>query len=308
MRFLVIGGSGFVGRNLLTHLKSEGFPALGTQCTSKKPDLVSFDLFKDRIQDCVDREFFNSGEPVVGVITAGISQVDRCFQERETTHVVNVENTIQLIQDMRNLGVKPLFISSHAVFDGETGYDDEERPKRPISEYGRQKEEVERFIEEYAPDVLVYRLDKVVGDNPEDAHMFSEWHKWIMSGQTVTCIQGQLFAPTHVQDIAKAIVLCCQRGLTGIFNLAGPEFFSREELARQFAIMLGREALIVSKPMEEFGFKDPRPLKSYLDSTKFVKATGMRFTSMREVMNSFIQNTQATQSSAPAAAGQFEPA
>ena len=291
-----------MGRNLLAHLKAEGFPALGTQCTAEKSGLVTFDLFKDRIQDCVDREFFASNEPTVGVISAGISQVDRCLRERETTHVVNVENTIRLIQDFRDLGIKPLFISSHAVFDGETGYDDEERPKRPISEYGRQKLEVERYIEDQAPHTLVFRLDKVVGDNPEDAHMFSEWHKWILDNRTVTCIQGQLFAPTHVQDIARSIVLGCQQGLTGFYNLAGPEFFSREELARQFAVMLGREASIVSKPMEEFGFLDPRPLKSYLDSTKLVKATGIRFTSMREVMKSFIENTLAAQvSAAPAA-------
>lgn len=298
MKFLVIGGSGFVGRNLLAHLEAVGYPALGTQCASRKPGLITFDLFKDRIQDCIGREFFTGGEPVVGVITAGISQVDRCFQERETTRVVNVENTIQLIKDLQDLGVKPLFISSHAVFDGETGYDDEERPRRPISEYGRQKAEVECFIEEHAPDVLVLRLDKVVGDNPSDEHMFSQWYECILHNRTVTCIQGQLFAPTHVQDLARAIVLSCQQGLTGFYNLAGPEYFTREELAGQFAHMLGREASIVSKPMEEFGFLDRRPLKSYLDSTKFVKATGIRFTSMREVVNSFIQNTQAARASA----------
>jgi len=204
-----------------------------------------------------------------------------------------VENTIRLIQDLQDLGVKPLVISSHAVFDGETGYEDEQRPRKPVSEYGRQKAEVECFIEVHRSDALVLRLDKLVGDNPTDKHMFSEWYQLILNNSSVTCIQGQLFAPTHVRDVARAIVLSCQRDLTGFFNLAGPEFFTREELARQFAFMLGREASIVSKPMEEFGFLDRRPLKSYLDSTKFVESTGMRFTSMRGVIRSFIQNTQA---------------
>jgi len=298
MKFLVIGGSGFVGRNLLAHLEAEGYQGLGTKRTSSRSDLIAFDLAKDRIQNCIDPEFFRGDETVVGVITAGISQIDRCYNERETTNVINVENTIRLIEDLQSLGAKPVFISSHAVFDGETGYDNEDRPTRPISEYGRQKAEVERFIAEQGRDVLVLRLDKVVGDNPNDPHMFSEWHEWVLNDKAITCIQGQLFAPTHVDDIARAIVLSCELDLGGVFNLAGPEFFTREELARQFVNIIGGEATIISKPMEDFGFLDGRPLKSYLDSTKFVNATGMRFTSMRTVINSFIQKTQTAETRA----------
>lgn len=298
MKFLVVGGSGFVGRNLLSHLKAEGYQALGTKRRSGLADLTPFDLYKDRIRNCVDPAFFDGDEPVTGVIAAGISQIDRCFNDRETTRVVNVENTVQLIKDLQSMDVRPLFISSHAVFDGETGYDNEDRPFRPISEYGRQKAEVERYIADQGRDSLVLRLDKVVGDKPSDPHMFSEWHESVLNNKGIACIEGQLFAPTHVDDIAKAIVLSCELDLSGVFNLAGPEFFTREELARQFVNILGREATIISKPMEDFGFLDGRPLKSYLDSTKFVNATGMRFTSMRTVMNSFIQNVQTAEARA----------
>lgn len=107
----------------------------------------------------------------------------------------------------------------------------------------------------------------------------------------ITCIQGQVFSPTLVDDVAKAIVLSCELGLHGVYNMANTEFFSREELARQFVAALGGEAVVVAKPQEDFNFLDPRPLKSYLDSTRFLKATGMRFTSMREVFNAFAAKT-----------------
>ena len=95
------------------------------------------------------------------------------------------------------------------------------------------------------------------------------------------------FSPTFTGDIAREIYLGCKNGLSGVYNLANPEFFLRDELARQFSLALGEEAQIISKPQSKFNFVEPRPLKSYLDSSRFVKATGMYFTTMREVFNTF---------------------
>lgn len=303
MKFLVVGASGFIGRHILTYVQSLGYASLGTQFTTKTSKLVTFDLAKDRIEDRVGPGFFRAGEPIAAVIAGGIVPFDRCFQERETAQIVNVDNTIRLVQDLTALRVKPVFLSSQAVYDGETGYHHEDRPRQPICEYGRQKADVERFIENDAPEALVLRLDYAVGDEPEEDHLFSRWRRWIEGNEPVPCIQGQLFSPTYVEDIAQGIELCCRLGLNGFYNLANTEFFTREELARQFVFALGCKAEVAAKPVEDFGFLDRRPLKSYLDSTKFVKATGMRFTSMREVMNSFIEKSQTAQPSALSAAG-----
>ena len=134
MKFLVVGGSGFVGRHLLSHCSMAGHSVLGTQNTAQLPDLVKFDLHTDRIVDAVGQDFFRDKAIVFTVISAAISQIDRCYRERDVTRVANVENTIRLIDDVAQMGAVPVFISSHAVFDGETGYDDEERPRNPISE------------------------------------------------------------------------------------------------------------------------------------------------------------------------------
>jgi len=188
---------------------------------------------------------------------------------------------------MKTLGIKPVFISSSFVFDGTVGYYDEKYLPNPINEYGRQKVIVEEFISQNAPDALVVRLDKIVGDDPMEAHLLSEWYQSIREKQPIDCIEGQLFSPTLVKDVAKAIIVSCQQGLTGLYNVANSEFFMRGELARQFTLAIGKELKIVCKPQSEFNFLDQRPLKSYLDSNKFMKATNMRFTSMRDVFKVF---------------------
>jgi len=109
----------------------------------------------------------------------------------------------------------------------------------------------------------------------------------LRSNQPIVCIRGSLLSPTYVMDVAQGIVVACQRGLTGVYHVSNSEFFHREELATQFCHALGRSPTVLSKPLEEFNFPDRRALKSYLDGTRFVQATGMRFTPMREVFRRF---------------------
>ena len=98
---------------------------------------------------------------------------------------------------------------------------------------------------------------------------------------------GSDFSPTYAGDVARGVFQGCKCGLKGVYNLANTEYFSHVELVKQFALSLNMKGEIVSKPQSDFGFLDPRPLKSSLDSTKFIKATDVRFTSMREIFQQF---------------------
>ncbi len=287
MKFLIIGTSGFVGRHVYDYVRSVGQEAMGTQSTSHDPELITFDLSRHRIKDCVPTSFLESDEEIFGVICIKFGLMDRYARELELSNKIEVKNMTLLIEDLVSIGIKPVYLATSYVFDGSAGYYPDDFPHSPISEYGRQKAKVEKYIKNSSKDILALRLDKIVGDNPSDAQLFSEWYQWMSESRSITCIKGQILSPTFAGDIAKGIYLGCKNGLSGIYNLANPEFFLRDELARQFALALGRKAQIISKPQAEFDFVEPRPLKSYLDSSRFIKATGMQFTSMREVFNTF---------------------
>jgi dTDP-4-dehydrorhamnose reductase len=291
MKFLIVGASGFVGRHTFSYIRSLGYDAIGTQANSKQSDLISFDLFSDRIQACIDPSFFATEQPIFGVICSAFSRIDRCLLEREKSYQINVEKTFQLIDDFKTLGVKPIFLSSDHVYDGKWGYYCEEDAANPINEYGRQKLTVETYLRKnFLDDFLIFRLSKIVGNDPKEAHPFSEWYQNLESGRPIVCIEGQIFSPTFVRDVAWGIVTSCEKSLFGLYHLASPQFFPREELARQFARSLGKEVEIICKPQADFNFADQRPEKTYLDSTKFARETGMQFTSMREVFHAFAKN------------------
>ena len=292
MKFLVVGASGFIGRNLLAHVQAQGCAAVGTQSRPRETGLVTFDLLRHRIMDCVDRSFFQGADPVQAVICAVISNMDLCLTDRAMAHAVNVEKTIQLIDDLAELNAKVTFLSTCFVFDGKIGYYHEAAPCSPANEYGRHKAEVEEHLRRHVPGAFIPRMDKIVGDNPRDHQLLAHWHNCLRQHQPIICLEGSLLSPTFVTDIARGIVLASEMGLSGVYHLASSEFFYRDELARQFCLALGTNPNVISQPLAEFKFADDRALKSYLDGSRFARETGLRFTSMREVFQAFARRLQ----------------
>jgi len=292
LKFLVIGASGFIGSHIFNHIREMGFYVIGTQSKSNRSELVTFDLLKDRIHEKIDPAFFKTDEKVFVIICAALSQIDRCLTEKEISYKINVKNTIQLIKDIREYGARAVFLSTSCVYNGELGYYNEESIHDPANEYGRQKDVVEQFLLKNAPEALILRLDKIVSDDIDDEkHMFADWYKKIQENKPIICIE-QLFSPTFVRDVARSIVEACQRQLSGAYNVANPEFFTRVELARQFMAAMGKKVDILLKPHEEFHFADIRVKNSYLDGSKFRKDTALAFSSMREVYDSFLQKKE----------------
>ncbi len=288
MKFVIVGASGFVGRRTMAPLSAAGCAVVGTHASTSNDRLVRFDLTTERLADALPTGFFDTGGPVCVAVFSAISQLDRCRRESELSRRVNVEKTIPLLEEIAALGAWPVFISSSYVFDGrDGGYREANRPA-PINEYGRQKLEVEEFLSAHLPQALVLRLDKMVGDDPADGHLFSEWHRCLRAQLPITCIADQILSPTLADDVGRALILAAEHHLRGVYHLANPEAWDRAELAREFVRAAGSDVPVVARPMEEFGFDDPRPLKSYLDGSRFIDTTGMRFTPMKEAIETFL--------------------
>ena len=300
MKFLVVGGSGFLGRHLRAEIVRRGYAVVGTTTRpNPPPGLVRFDLSTDRITDAVPRLFF--AEPVRVVVAACVTPMDRCRTEQDYAYRVNVTGMVRLIEDVTALGARVAFVSSSYVFDGTEGNASEERPHAPTSAYGEHKSAVDQYVSREHPGSLVLRLDKAIGDDPAERHLFTEWWDTAGAGRAVACIADQVFTPTLVDDAARGIVAACERGLRGVYHLAAPEVFGRDQLARQFFRVMGVPAVVVARPQAEFGFADPRPQDSTLDASRFVAATGLRFTPMSAVMERFRARLRTTRRAAIAA-------
>ncbi|MDD2751980.1 MAG: sugar nucleotide-binding protein [Candidatus Omnitrophica bacterium] len=287
-KFLIFGASGFVGKPLWERVKEKKFPALGTTYGENSEEFLNFNLATDNLSQVLPGNFLAPEDQAVAIILAGIANGDFCFRNKDASYQINVKGTTNLISDLQQAGIKIVYISSGAVFDGVSGNYNEASAVSPIMEYGRQKALVEDFIGKNCSDFLIVRLSKVVADTPGQKHIFSQWQNDIITGKPINCFSGEYFSPTDAGDVANGILLLIEKQLRGIYHLAGPEVFTREELARKFFQLMNKSAQIVVKNAQDFGLLEKRPLKVDLNSSKFAKDAGMPFRPMQEVMSSFL--------------------
>lgn len=287
MNVIVIGASGFIGNYIYNYSEEIGNKCVGTYSSRYKEGLIKYDILTDSILDNIPYAYIKESDNSCAVICSSMPKIDACHKEKKLSYGINVKGTIKLLEELNSKGIKPVFLSTDCVFDGEKGYYDEHDDTSPVNDYGRQKVEVEEYILSRIPNGLIIRLSKIVGDDPRESHMFSEWHAIIQNNKPILCIEGLTFTPTYVKDVAVGIQKAIEKNLRGVYHLANPEIFERYELARQFSLITGTKAEIVKKPLKEFGFSFGYPLKTYLDSSKFRMETNMLFTSMKQVINNF---------------------
>lgn len=293
-RFLVLGASGFVGRHLLALLRSRGHLVLGTRSRSGKrsgsPELTPFDLARDRVVETVGAALFETGAPVQAVVLAAVDNMDWCYRERDTSRRIYVDGVVRAVDDLVAVGARVTFLSTCYVFDGSEGNYDEDHPVLPVNEYARQKLEVERHLAACSPTAWTLRLDKIVGDDPAEETLFTQWGRLVDRGEPIVCIADSVLSPTFVGDVTEAIRLGAVHRLAGMHHVANPEQFRRADLARSFCGVLGRpNHPVVEKPLHEFRFADARAPKSSLNGSRFAALTGIRHAPMREVMERFVR-------------------
>lgn len=293
MNLLIVGASGFIGSHIFRRAQDGGINVIGTRFSAPKQNLITFDLSKDSISAVLPDGFLSAETPACAVVCSAVTKIDLCAKDKAHSYNFNVRHTIRLIDELVKNGIKIVFLSSEAVYEGDIGYYSENDPPTPVNEYGRQKLEVEKYLRLHYPDSLIFRLSVIVGDSPDEPHLFTDWSQLIKRRKPIVCIKGQVFSPTFAGDVACGILLGLKNNLSGLYHLSNKEFFAREELARQFVYLFDRliektGTEVVSIAENEFGFLDRRQLKTYLDNSLFEKATKMHFTSMKEVMVSFL--------------------
>jgi len=287
---LIIGASGFVGRYLFSYARAENQNVLGTQSKLNLPGLIKFDVLHQRIKDCIPISYLKNNEKSFAIIAIKFGSMDGYIEGLNQSYKFEIERINLLINDLLNMGLTPVYISTNAVFDGKTGFYSEKEECNPISLYGNYMAEIERVIKSYEHDTLVLRLSNVVGDNPGEKHLFSDWYNCIKKNTPIYCIDGQTLSPTYVHDVAKSVYLGCKGKLKGIYHITNTEHFQRSELANLFKSLLGRKIPVINKTEKELGIIDPRPIKGHLNSSKFIEATKMKYTPMRNVINRFKSN------------------
>ena len=282
-RALVVGGSGFVGRAILSQLGSDR--GIGTWHSKPTTGLVRFDAVTGRLSELLSalpRDITHVFVPF------GMINPEQCASDPVGTKKVNVDSVIRLMEDTFSAGLVPIFVSTDYVYDGSRPLRTEDEPQHPNTEYGRQKAAVECWLGAREEPWLVTRLSKVVSGDTATHSVLGQWVNDIRNGSPMRSATDQIFSPAFVDDVAGAITRLAEANLEGIYHVAGPQPMSRYDLNVLLVESIRAVDPRVKASVETCGLRDvpfleQRPLNTSLAVGKLQAAIAWPFLSMADL-------------------------
>ena len=286
-RILICGSNGLLGQRLaLTLGYQTEYEVLNTSHhRSFVLDHKLFDYTQLDITHKSDvKSLVSSFQPHVILNAAAVTNVDWCETNREQawqTNVIAVEN---LAEASRKVAATVVHVSTDYVFDGKHGPYDELALPHPISYYGKTKLAGENILRGAEIPHAIVRTIVVYGSGIDVKSNFALW-VWqsLSAGKAIRCVDDQISNPTHVSDLALAMVKIFEREKVGLFHVCGSERVSRYEFAGRIAGEFGFDASLIKKiKSNELEQPAPRPLSTGFITLKAETELGMKFMGTRE--------------------------
>lgn len=156
MRYLVTGGAGFIGTNLVTELLKQGHSVvvLDNYVGGRQPDRVvaGVEYVEGDIREAAALDRVCAG--VDGIFhMAALPRVSYSVEQPWETHDVNVNGTLQVLLAAKRNGVKRVvFSSSSATYGEQTTFPlvEDTMIKQPISPYALHKFMGEHYVHMFA--------------------------------------------------------------------------------------------------------------------------------------------------------------
>ncbi|AEG34641.1 NAD-dependent epimerase/dehydratase (plasmid) [Thermus thermophilus SG0.5JP17-16] len=229
MRVFVVGGTGFVGQEVVRRLLLRGHTPL---VLARKPRPLPQGAVL--VEGDIAREVPDLEGAEAAIYLAGI------IRERgQTFRAVHVDGVRNLLRAMERAGVGRLL---HMSALGA-------RPEAP-SRYHRTKAEGEALVRQSGLSHAIFRPSLIFG--PGD-----EFFGGVLRGLVCTPLpfvpligDGSFpFRPVYVGDVAEAFVGALERGLEGTYDLVGPKEYTFRELLQLVMEVLGRRKPFLSLPL-----------------------------------------------------------
>ncbi|MDE3721086.1 sugar nucleotide-binding protein [Nocardiopsis sp. N85] len=218
MSVLVIGGSGFLGGEVVRQSLEAGHRVAATYAT-RRPDgegvsWSSLDV-RDRRQAI---DLMDAVRPDV-VVNAAYRQDDWAITADGAAHVALAAAAT---------GARLVHVSSDAVFSGAAVHYDETADPDPITPYGAAKAAAETAIKAIDPGAVIVRTSLIVGDG-------GSVHERRVHALAAGELGGVLFTdvvrcPVHVRDLVAALLELASSEHGGVHHVAGADAVSRHEL------------------------------------------------------------------------------
>ncbi len=260
-KYLVTGGAGFIGSNIVKRLVTEGkdVRVLDNLSTGKRKNI---EPFLDKIEfiegDFTDLETAKKAVAGVDFVMhqGAIPSVPRSIDDPIKTNGANIVGTLNMLIASRDAGVKRFVYaaSSSAYGDSKVMPKEETMPTAPKSPYAIQKMVGElycqNFYKLFGLETVCLRYFNVFGPNQDPESVYSAviplFIKKIMAGESPIILGDGTTSRdfTFVENNVDANIRACEGGLESageVINIACGYEISLNELAEKINNELGKD-------------------------------------------------------------------
>jgi len=271
MKILIIGADGQIGSSLLRSCSS--FNELRVAGTSINRTENTY--FLDITRETNVHEVFSQFKPDAAILCSALTNVDECEKNKDLAHAINIGGTESTAAACRKTGTKLVFLSTDYVFDGKAGPYSETDAPNPLNFYGHTKlagEKIAGNIE----NSLIIRSCMVYSYAPSSLNYAMQVLTRLRNNTPVTAYNDQFENPTYAPELSDTIIKMILGQKRGIYHVAGSDWTTRHEFARQVAVVFGFHNPDI-RPVSTAADtnKASRPLKAGLKNSKLFSETGI---------------------------------
>ena len=287
--FLVTGGAGFIGSNLVKRLVNDRLGevrVIDNLSAGKRENLAEvINRIDFQPGDVRDRGFVEEQVRGIDVVFhhAALASVDQSISDPITANESNIDGTLNILLAARDHGVRRIVYASSAALYGDSPElpKHEDMPIDPLSPYALSKYAGERycqlFYDLFGVETVCLRYFNVFGPNQDAGSQYAaaipRFISAILKGKAITIYgdgeQTRDFA--FIENIVSANLLAAssKNGVGEVFNIACGERISINQLAKYLMEALGRSVPVVHEAPRAGEVKH-----SLADISKAVKQLG----------------------------------
>ncbi len=286
MKLYITGIAGLLGNNIVKKMVNR-CEITGVDILDLDIPNVTYEKFSLYERDKL-REHVMQVRPDAVIHTAAAVNVDECEENPEWAHKLNVEVTSDIADICNELGIKLVYISSDAVFDGESEkLYTEADTVNPLNVYAKTKLGGEKYVLAYERN-LVFRTN-IYGQNIQDKKSFGEWIvSSLQEGKTLNMFEDIDFSPILVSDLAEIIYKALEADLCGLYHVCATGCISKYEFGIKLKEIFDLHTGTINKSQSEaMHFKAKRSKHMGMSNEKIRKELGIRIRTPEESIREF---------------------
>lgn len=277
MKYLITGGTGQLGHDIVKELISRG-ELNYLAPTTKEMNITN----KDEVEKVI-----LGYKPDIIFHCAAYTAVDKAEEDRENCYNVNVNGTKNIVEVAKRINAKVVYISTDYVFDGtkKTEYETEDITN-PINYYGYTKLLGEKEVQQLN-DYLIVRISWVFGENGKN---FVKTMLNLAETKTeLSIVSDQIGSPTYTKDLSKLLLDMIENNKKGLFFATNEDFCSWYEFA-EYIFKINNINIKLNKVLtKDYKTLAKRPLNSKLSKNKLDEEGLTRLPSWQDAASRFCE-------------------